>query len=239
MCITYILSVFFFSTEEEERREKALLSREAEQKLSAPIIHSVQVNHVTWASDMRLEPHRHHQHHPPVPPPPLPPPVPIAVIPIPVVPANPPGLPIQTASSLHTASPMPVVTTLATALSPPAAPLLCPNGIDAHSSPQQQQQHRHLIAHIKAEANTLPLTNNSPKHQPQLQPQQMQALLQPYPAPIIKTQPSPQHHALLPQPTLPQPQLTPAQGQAGQPLRPNGAAEEEPRSLDGKRRPGG
>uniref|UniRef100_A0A673MGP0 MAX network transcriptional repressor b n=1 Tax=Sinocyclocheilus rhinocerous TaxID=307959 RepID=A0A673MGP0_9TELE len=208
--------------EEEERREKALLSREAEQKLSAPIIQSVQVNHVTW-------------HHPPVPPPPLPPPVPIAVIPIPVVPANPAAPPIQTASSLHIASPMPVVTPLATALSPPAAPLLSPNGKDAHSPPQQQ--HPHLIAHIKAEANSLPLLNNSPKQQPQ--PQQMHALLQPYPAPIITAQPSPQQHALLPQPALPQPQPTPAQGQAGQPPRPNGAAVEEPRSLDGKRRPGG
>uniref|UniRef100_A0A671QRJ3 Max-binding protein MNT n=1 Tax=Sinocyclocheilus anshuiensis TaxID=1608454 RepID=A0A671QRJ3_9TELE len=157
--------------EEEERREKALLSREAEQKFSTPIIQSVLVNHVTW-----------------------------------------------TASSLHTASPMPVVTPLATALSPP-------------------QQHPHLIAHIKAEANSLPLSNNSPKQQPQTQ--QMQALLQPYPAPIITAQPSPQQLALLPQPALPQPQPTPAQGQAGQPPRPNGAAVEEPRSLDGKRRPGG
>uniref|UniRef100_A0A672RS71 Max-binding protein MNT n=1 Tax=Sinocyclocheilus grahami TaxID=75366 RepID=A0A672RS71_SINGR len=202
--------------EEEERREKALLSREAEQKFSAPIIQSVQVNHVTWADNMRLEPHRHYQHHPPLPPPPLPPPVPIAVIPIPVVPANPAAPPIQTASSLHTASPLPVVTPLATALSPP-------------------QQHPHLIAHIKAEANSLPLSNNSPKQQPQ----QMHALLQPYPAPIITAQPSPQQHALLPQPALPQPQHTTAQGQAGQPPRPNGAAVEESRSLDGKRRPGG
>uniref|UniRef100_A0A8C2EYM2 Max-binding protein MNT n=1 Tax=Cyprinus carpio TaxID=7962 RepID=A0A8C2EYM2_CYPCA len=225
--------------EEERRREKALLSREAEQKLSAPIIQSVQVNHVTWADNMRLEPHRHPQHHPPVPPPPLPPPVPIAVIPIPVIPGNPAAPAIQTASSLHTASPMPVVTPLTTALSPPAAPLLSPNGKDAHSPPQQQQQHRHLIAHVKAESNSLPLTNNSPKQQSQPQPQQTQPLLQPYPTPIITAQPSPQQHALLPQPALPQPHPTLAQGQAGQPPRPNGATVEEPRSLDGKRRPGG
>ncbi|XP_042567071.1 max-binding protein MNT-like [Cyprinus carpio] len=223
--------------EEEERREKALLSREAEQKLSTPIIQSVQVNHVTWVDDMRLESHRHHQHHPPVPPPPLPPPVSIAVIPIPVVAANPAAPPIQTASSLHTASSMPVVTSLATALSPPAVPLLSPNGKDAHSPPQQQQQHHHLIAHIKAEATSLPPSNNSPKQQPQLQ--QTQALLQPYPAPIITAQHPPQQHALLPQPALAQPQPAPAQGQAGQPPRPNGAVVEELRNLDGKRRPGG
>ncbi|XP_048023129.1 MAX network transcriptional repressor b isoform X2 [Megalobrama amblycephala] len=221
-------------TREEEQREKALLSREAEQKLSAPIIQSVQVNHVTWAEDMRLESHRHHQHHPPVPPPPLPAPVPIAVIPIPVVPAKPAAPPIQTASSLHTASPMPVVTSLATALSPPAAPLLSPNGKDAHSSPQQQ--HRHLIAHVKTEINSLPPSNNGPKQQ---QPQQTQTLLQPYPAPIITAQHPPQQHALLSQPALPQPQPTPAQVQAGQSPRPNGATVEDPRNLDGKRRPGG
>uniref|UniRef100_A0A671RKS9 Max-binding protein MNT n=1 Tax=Sinocyclocheilus anshuiensis TaxID=1608454 RepID=A0A671RKS9_9TELE len=178
--------------EEEERREKALLSREAEQKLSTPVIQSVQINHVTW-----------------------------------------------TASTLHTASSMPVVTPLATALSPPAAPLLSPNGKDAHSPPQQQQQHRHLIAHIKAEATSMPPSNNSPKQQPQPQLQQTQALLQPYPAPIITAQHPPQQHALLPQPALPQPQLAPAQGQAGQPPRPNGVVVEELRNLDGKRRPGG
>ncbi|XP_051732973.1 MAX network transcriptional repressor b isoform X2 [Ctenopharyngodon idella] len=222
-------------TREEEQREKALLSREAEQKLSAPIIQSVQVNHVTWAEDMRLESHRHHQHHPPVPPPPLPAPVPIAVIPIPVVPAKPAAPPIQTASSLHTASPMPVVTSLATALSPPAAPLVSPNGKDNHSSPQQQQ-HRHLIAHVKTEINSLPPSNNGPKQQ---QPQQTQTLLQPYPAPIITAQHPPQQHTLLPQPALPQPQPAPAQVQAGQPPRPNGATVEDPRNLDGKRRPGG
>ncbi|XP_052444285.1 max-binding protein MNT [Carassius gibelio] len=223
--------------EEERRREKALLTREVEQKLSAPIIQSVQVNHVTWADNMRLEPHCHHQHHPPVPPPPLPPPVPIAVIPIPVVPANPAAPPIQSASSLHTVSPMPVVTSLTTALCPPAAPLLSPNGKDALSPPQQQ--HHHLIAHVKAEANSLPLSNNSPKQQPQPQTQQTQALLQPYQAPIITAQPSPHQHTLLPQPALPQPQPTPAQGQEGQQPRHNGAAVEESRSLDGKRRPGG
>lgn len=210
------------------------MSREAEQKLSTPIIQSVQVNHVTWAEDMLLESHGHHQHHPPVPPPPLPAPVPIAVIPIPVVPANPLAPPIQTASSLHTASPMTVVTSLATALSPSAAPLLSPNGNDAHSPLQQQQQHRHLIAHIKTEMNSLPPPNNGPKHQHQ-QPQQKQTVLQPYPAPIITAQ----HHALLPQPALTQPQPAPAQVQAGQPQRPNGATMEDPRNLDGKRRPGG
>ncbi|XP_016130474.1 max-binding protein MNT-like [Sinocyclocheilus grahami] len=198
-----------------------------------------------WVDEVRLEPHRHHQHHPPVPPPPLPPPVPIAVIPFPVVSANPPAPPIQTASTLHTASSMPVVTPLATALSPPAAPLLSPNGKDAHSPPQQQQQqqqqqqHHHLIAHIKAEATSLPPSNNSPKQQPQPQLQQTQALLQPYPAPIITAQHPPQQHALLPQPALPQPQPAPAQGQADQPPRPNGVVVEEPRNLDGKRRPGG
>ncbi|XP_059398008.1 max-binding protein MNT-like [Carassius carassius] len=224
-------------TREEEEREKALLSREAEQKLSTPIIQSVQVNHVTWVDDMRLEPHCHHQHHPPVQPPPLPPPVPIAVIPIPVVPANPAAPPIQTASSLHTATSMPVVTPLGSALSPPAVPLLSPNGKDAHSPPQQQQQHHHLIAHVKAEATNLPPSNNSPKQQPQLQ--QTQTLLQPYPAPIITAQHPPQQHTLLPQPALAQAQPAPAQGQAGQPPRPNGAVVEEPRNLDGKRRPGG
>ncbi|XP_052393465.1 max-binding protein MNT [Carassius gibelio] len=224
-------------TREEEEREKALLSREAEQKLSTPIIQSVQVNHVTWVDDMRLPPHHHHQHHPPVPPPPLPPPVPIAVIPIPVVPANPAAPPIQTASSLHTASSMPVVTPLASALSPPAVPLLSPNGKDAHSPPQQQQQHHHLIAHVKAEATNLPPSNNSPKQQPQLQ--QTQTLLQAYPGPIITAQHPPQQHTLLPQPALAQAQPAPAQGQAGQSPRPNGAVVEDPRNLDGKRRPGG
>ncbi|XDV39103.1 hypothetical protein PO909_008391 [Leuciscus waleckii] len=224
--------------EEEQQREKALLSREAEQKLSAPVIQTVQLNHVTWAEDMRLGSHRQHQHHPPVPPPPLPPPVPIAVIPIPVVPANPAGLPIQTASSLHTVSPMPVVTSLATALSPPAAPLFSPNGKDAHSPPQQQQQqqHHHLIAHVKTETNSSSPSNNGPK---QLQPQQMQTLLQSYPSPIITAQHPPQQHTLLPQPAPPQPQPTSAQVQAGQPPRTNGATVEDPRNLDGKRRPGG
>ncbi|KAI7795573.1 MAX network transcriptional repressor b isoform X2 [Triplophysa rosa] len=208
--------------EQEECREKALLSREAEQKLSAPVIQPVQVNHVTWAEDTRLEVHRHHQHHPPVvPPPPLPPPVPITVIPIPVVPANP------AASPLQTAIPLPVVTPLAAALSPPATPLLSPTGKDA-ISPLQQQLHRHLIAHIKAEVSGLPQSNNSPKQQ------QTQALLQPYPAPIIPAQHPPQQHALLPQPALPQPQPTLGQLQTNQAARSNGAAVD-----DAKRRPGG
>ncbi|XP_051533355.1 max-binding protein MNT-like [Myxocyprinus asiaticus] len=218
--------------EEEERQEKALLSREAEQKLFAPVIQPVQVNHVTWIDDMRLEPQRHHQQHPPVPPPPLPPPVPIAVIPIPVVPANPVAPPIQTASPLHTAPPMPVVTPLATAPSPHASPLISPTSKDAYSPPQQQ--HHHLVPQVKTEASSLPQSNNSPKQQ-----QQTQALLQPYPAPIIAAQHPPQQHALLPQPTLPQPQLTPTQSQSNQPPRPNGAAVEDVRNLDGKRRPGG
>ncbi|XP_056587454.1 MAX network transcriptional repressor b isoform X2 [Triplophysa dalaica] len=206
--------------EQEERREKALLSREAEQKLSAPVIQPVQVNHVTWVEDSRLEAHRHHQHHPPViPPPPLPPPVPITVIPIPLVPANPAAPPLQTAT------PLPVVTPLAAALSPPAAPLLSPSCKDT-SSPLHQQQHRHLIAHIKAEVSSLPQSNNSPKQTP--------ALLQPYPAPIITAQHPPQQLALLPQPALPQPQPTLGQLQTNQVARPNGAAMD-----DGKRRPGG
>ncbi|XP_051959588.1 MAX network transcriptional repressor b [Xyrauchen texanus] len=218
--------------EEEERREKALLSREAEQKLFAPVIQPVQVNHVTWIDDMRLEPQRHHQQHPPVPPPPLPPPVPIAVIPIPVLPANPVAPPIQTTSPLHMAPPMPVVTPLATAPSPHAAPLISPTSKDAHSPPQQQ--HHNLVPQVKTEASSMPQLNNSPKQQ-----QQTQALLQPYPAPIIAAQHPPQQHALLPQPTLPQPQLTPTQSQSSQSPRPNGAAVEDVRNLDGKRRPGG
>lgn len=207
--------------EEEEHREKALLSCEAEQKLSAPIIQPVQVNHVTWVEDTRLEPHRHHQHHPPVVPhlpPPLQPPVSIAVIPIPMVSAN------HVAPSIQTAAPLPVVTPLAAALSSPAAPLLSPTLKDT-SSPSQ---HHHLVAHVKTEASSLPQSNNSPK---QLQ---MHALLQPYPAPIIPAQHQPQQHALLPQPALPQLQPTPAQVQTNQVARPNGTAVD-----DGKRRPGG
>ncbi|XP_017559841.1 MAX network transcriptional repressor b [Pygocentrus nattereri] len=222
--------------EEEERREKALLSRGAEQKrpeVPAPPVQAVQINHVTWAEEMRPELQRH-QHHPPAPapPPPLPPPVPITVIPIPMVPANPAAPPLQATPALHTASPMPVVTPLATALSPPATPLLSPTGKDTHSPPQQpQQQHRQLLSHIKAEASSLPQSGNSPKQQPQ-------ALLQPYPAPIITTQPpAPGQHTLLPQPALAQPQST--QSQAAQPARTNGTPLEDARSLEGKRRPGG
>ncbi|KAL7853611.1 hypothetical protein AOLI_G00204550 [Acnodon oligacanthus] len=220
--------------EEEERREKALLSRGAEQKRPAPPVQAVQINHVTWAEETRPEPQRHHQHHPPAPAPPpsLPPPVPITVIPIPMVPANPAAPPLQATPSLHTASPMPVVTPLATALSPPATPLLSPTGKDTHSPPQQpQQQHRQLLSHIKAEASSLPQSGNSPKQQPQ-------ALLQPYPAPIITTQsPAAGQHTLLPQPTLAQPQSS--QSQATQPARTNGSPLEDARSLEGKRRPGG
>lgn len=145
--------------------------------------------------------------------------MPITVIPIPVVPANP------TASALHTASPIPVVTPLATALSPQGAPLLSPVVKDMHSPTQQhlhQLQHRPLITHMKAEGSNLPQSGTSPKQQPQ-------ALLQPYPAPVITTQ-----HALLAQPTLAQPQ-----SHVSQPVRPNGAALEDTRGLEGKRRPGG
>ncbi|XP_066502856.1 MAX network transcriptional repressor b [Hoplias malabaricus] len=225
--------------EEEERREKALLPRGVEQKwidIPGPPVQPIQINHVTWAEETRVEPHRHHhQHHlpAPAPPPPLPPPVPIAVIPIPMVPANPAATPLQaTPATLHTASSMPVVTPLATALSPPAAPLLSPTGKDTHSPPQQpQQQHKQLVSHMKAEASGLPQSGNSPKQQPQ-------ALLQPYPAPIITTQPTaPGQHALLPQPALTQPQSS--QRQAIHPPRPNGTPSEDPRNLDGKRRPGG
>lgn len=222
--------------EEEERREKALLSRGVEQKrpeVATPLIHPVQINHVTWAAETRVEPQRH-QHHPPAPapPPPLPPPVPITVIPIPVVPANPVAPPLQATPALHAASAMPVVTPLATALSPPAAPLLSPVGKDPHSPPQQpQQQHRQLLSHMKAETSGLPQSGNSPKQQPQ-------ALLQPYPAPIITTQTAaPGQHALLPVPVLAHPQNT--QPQATQPTRTNGTSLEDARNLEGKRRPGG
>nr|XP_005170328.1 max-binding protein MNT isoform X1 [Danio rerio] len=203
--------------EEEERREKALLSREAEHKLSAPVIQSVQLNHVTWTEELRLEPQRQQQQ-PPVPPPPLPPAVPITVIPIPVVTASPAVPQIQPAAALHTAPTLPVVSPLTSALSQ-SKDMLSP------------QQHRHLIAHVKAETNSVALPNNSP------QAAQTQSLLQPFPASIITAQ---QH--LLPQPALTQTQPTPAQGQPGQlgqPARPNGATVEDPRNLDGKRRPGG
>lgn len=207
--------------EEEERREKALLSHEAEHKLSAPIIQSVQLNHVTWTEELRLEP-QCQQQQPPVPPPPLPPAVPITVIPIPVVSASPAVPQIQPAAALHTAPPLPVVSPMTSALS---------QSKDTLSPPQQ---HRHLIAHVKAETTSVALPNNSPKTA------QTQSLLQPFPASIITAQ---QH--LLPQPTLTQTQPTPAQGQPGQlgqlgqPVRPNGATVEDPRNLDGKRRPGG
>ncbi|XP_056301726.1 MAX network transcriptional repressor b isoform X2 [Danio aesculapii] len=205
--------------EEEERREKALLSREAEHKLSAPVIQSVQLNHVTWTEELRLEPQRQQQQQPPVPPPPLPPAVPITVIPIPVVSASPAVPQIQSAAALHTAPALPVVSPLTSALS---------QSKDTLSPPLQ---HRHLIAHVKAETNSVALPNNSP------QTVQTQGLLQPFPASIITAQ---QH--LLPQPTLTQTQPTPPQGQPGQlgqPARPNGATMEDPRNLDGKRRPGG
>lgn len=145
--------------------------------------------------------------------------MPIAVIPIPVVPANP------AASALHTASPIPVVTPLSTALSPPGAPLLSPVVKDAHSPQQQhlqQLQNRPLITHVKAEGSTLPQSGTSPKQQPQ-------ALLQSYTAPVITPQ-----HALLAQPTLAQPQ-----SHVSQSARPNGTALEDTRGLEGKRRPGG
>ncbi|MCJ8740584.1 hypothetical protein PDJAM_G00060570 [Pangasius djambal] len=208
--------------EEDERRQKALLSRGAEPKrpeVAATSIQPAQVNHTTWADEARTEPHNH-QPRPPAPAPPLPPPMPIAVIPIPVVPANP------AASALHTASPIPVVTPLATALSPPGAPILSSVVKDTYSPPQQQHlqqlQHRPLVTHVKAEGSTLPQSGTSPKQQPQ-------PLLQPYPAPVITPQ-----HALLAQPTLAQPQ-----SHVSQPARPNGAALEDSRGLEGKRRPGG
>ncbi|MCI4386367.1 hypothetical protein PGIGA_G00061440 [Pangasianodon gigas] len=213
--------------EEDERRQKALLSRGAEPKrpeVAATSIQPAQVNHTTWADEARTEPYNHQPRPPaPAPAPPLPPPMPIAVIPIPVVPANP------AASALHTASPIPVVTPLATALSPPGAPILSSVVKDTHSPPQQQHlqqlqqlQHRPLVTHVKAEGSTLPQSGTSPKQQPQ-------ALLQPYPAPVITPQ-----HALLAQPTLAQPQ-----SHVSQPARPNGAALEDTRGLEGKRRPGG
>ncbi|KAI5096855.1 max-binding protein MNT isoform X1, partial [Silurus meridionalis] len=206
--------------EEDERQQKALLSCRAQPKrpeVPASPIQPVQVNHVSWNEDARREP-RNHQPCPPAPVPPLPPPMPITVIPIPVVPANP------AASTLHTASTIPVVTPLATALSPPGAPLLNHVVKDTHSPlhPQHFQylQHRPLVTHVKAEGSTLPQSGTSPKQHPQ-------ALLQPCPAPVITPQ-----HAILAQPTL-------AQSHISHPARPNGAALEDNRGLDGKRRPGG
>lgn len=211
--------------EEDERRQKTLLSCEVEPKrpeAAAPPIQPAQVNHKIWADEARVEP-RNHQPRPPAPAPPLPPPLPITVIPIPVVPANP------AASALHTASPIPVVTPLTTALSPPGASLLNPVVKDSYSPPQQQHlqqlqqlQHRPLVTHVKAEGSTLPQSGTSPKQQPQ-------ALLQPYPAPVITPQ-----HALLAQPPLTQPP-----GHVSQVVRPSSAALDDIRSLDGKRRPGG
>ncbi|XP_062867817.1 MAX network transcriptional repressor b [Trichomycterus rosablanca] len=198
--------------EEEERHKKAVLSRGAEPKrpeVTALSIQPPQLNHVTWAPPIQ-------QICPPAPPPALPLAMPIAVIPISVVPANP-------ASALHTASPIPVVTPLATALSPPAAPLLGPAVKDPHPPLQQPQlQHRPLVTHVKTEGGTLPQSGTSPKQQPQ-------AVLQPYPAPVISP-----HHALLPQPTIAQ-----HQSNVSQLARPNGAALEDSRSLEAKRRPGG
>ncbi|XP_027033165.1 MAX network transcriptional repressor b isoform X1 [Tachysurus fulvidraco] len=216
--------------EEDERRQKTVLSRGAEPKRSGIVATSIQpaqANHTIWADEARIEPHNH-QPRPPAPPPapaPVPalhPPMPIAVIPIPVVSAN------SATSALHTASPIPVVTSLATALSPPGAPLLNHVVKDIHSPSQQQHQHfqhlqhRPLIPHVKAEGSNLPQSGTSPKQQPQ-------ALLQPYPAPVITPQ-----HALLAQPALTQPQ-----NHVSQPGRPNGATLEDTRGLEGKRRPGG
>ncbi|XP_076835930.1 MAX network transcriptional repressor b [Brachyhypopomus gauderio] len=210
--------------DEEERREKALRSRGSEPKrpeVTVPHIQPVHVNHVTWADETRAEPLRQ-QPHPPAPPPPLPQAVPIAVIPIPMIPTNPAG------QVLHNASPMPVVTPLTTALSPPTAPLLSPAAKEAHPPPQQPHQpQRPLLTHIKTEAGPpLPVSGNSPK--------QTQALLQPYPAPVITAQHPTPKHALLPQPTVTSPQ-----GQGPPPVRPNGAALEDARGMEGKRRPGG
>uniref|UniRef100_A0A4W4GR61 Max-binding protein MNT n=1 Tax=Electrophorus electricus TaxID=8005 RepID=A0A4W4GR61_ELEEL len=203
--------------DEEERRERALCSLGSEVKrpeVTALPVQPVHVNHVTWADETRAEPHRHRPH-PPAPPPPIPPSVPITVIPFPIVSTNP------AAQALHTASSM---TPLATALSPQTAPLFS----SAVKDQQQQQPQQHLLTHIKTEAGPpLPLSGSSPK-------QQSQALLQPYPAPVITAQHPATKHALLPQPAL-----APPQGQATQPARPNGAALEDARGLEGKRRPGG
>ncbi|XP_060792422.1 MAX network transcriptional repressor b isoform X2 [Neoarius graeffei] len=213
--------------EEDERRQKALLSRGAEPKrpeVTATFIQPAQINHVTWLEEPRTEPHNHQPRPPapaPAPAPPLPPPMPIAVIPIPVVPANP------AASALHTASPIPVVTPLSTALSPPGTPLLSSVVKEEHSpQPQhlQQFQNRPLVTHVKAEGSTLPQSGTSPKQEPQ-------ALLQSYTAPVITPQ-----HALLAQPTLAQPQSHVSQPVT---IKANGAALEDTRGLEGKRRPGG
>lgn len=216
-CASVLFSNFPLLPEEDERRQKTILSCEVEPKrpeATATSIQPAQVNHKTWAGEARLEPHNH-QPRPPVPAPPLPPPMPIAVIPIPVVPANP------AASVLHTASPIPVVTPLTTALSPPGASLLSP--VVKDSPPLQQHlQHRPLVTHVKAEGSTLPQSGTSPKQQPQ-------ALLQPYPAPVITPQ-----HALLAQPPLAQ-----HHGHVSQPVRPSGATFDDTRCLEGKRRPGG
>ncbi|KAF5894453.1 max-binding protein MNT-like, partial [Clarias magur] len=217
--------------DEDERRQKALLSCAAEPKrpeITATAAQPVLVNHTIWAEDVRTELHNHQQRPPapapspalaPAPAPPLPPPMPITVIPIPVVAANP-----AAAAALHTASPIPVVTPLATALSPSGTPLLSSVVKDTHTPHQHLQpvQHRPLLTHVKAEGSALPQSGTSPKQQPQ-------ALLQPYPAPVIAPQ-----HALLAQPTLGQPQ-----NHVSQPARPNGAALEDTRGLEGKRRPGG
>ncbi|XP_030638166.1 MAX network transcriptional repressor b [Chanos chanos] len=226
--------------EEQERWGKPFITREEkEQKrteVTAPLVQPVVVNHVTWSEEPQREQH-HHPHHPPAPPPTLPPTVPIAVIPIPVVSSNPAAPSLPPASNLHTAPPVPVVTPLATALSPPVTPLLSPPAKDTHSPPQQQQQQqqqrpRHLVAHVKAEVNALPQSNNSQvKTLPQAQQTlQTQHLLQPYPTPIITTS----QHTLLPQPPLAQPHSLASQGP-----RPNVATTEETRSQDAKRRPGG
>lgn len=218
MIIIHANHSFSFSfSEEEERHKKAAFSRGVEPKrpeVIAPSIQPPQLNHVTWADKAQKEPPIQ-QLCPPAPLPALPPAMPIAVIPISVVPANP------TASTLHTASPIPVVTPLATALSPQAAPLLGPAVKDSYPPLQQPQlQHRPLVTQVKAEI--LPHSGTSPK-------QQTQAVLQQYSTPVISP-----HHALLPQPTLAQHQST-----VSQLARPNGTTLEDSRSLDAKRRPGG
>ncbi|TSP68501.1 Max-binding protein MNT [Bagarius yarrelli] len=212
--------------EEDERRQKALLSYEAEPKrpeIAAPSIQPVQVNHTTWAGEIRTEPHNHQ---------PRPPPPPTSqsnsrATPTTSQPPATPSAPTSTTSALHTASPIPVVTSLATALSAPGASLFSPVVKETYSSSQppqhlQQLQHCPLVTHVKAEGSNLPHSGTSPKQQPQ-------ALLQPYPAPVITP-----HHTLLAQPTLIQPQ-----SHASQPARPNGTPLEDTRSLEAKRRPGG
>ncbi|KAJ8266746.1 hypothetical protein GJAV_G00134230 [Gymnothorax javanicus] len=195
--------------EETQLREKALQEREAKHRRaesSAALAYPVKVNHVTWGEEPPME-----RKLTPVSPPPLPPPpVPIAVIPISVVPASPPSL-------------APPATTLA----PPTAPRLSPA-----SSPQQHHQ-RPLLAQVKLEPGSPPLTGTNPNMQlqPQLsqQHQQPQAQpIQPYTGTIVSTS----QHALQPPHHAPLLQAPPPQPARPTPL-------DDARHLDSKRRPGG